>query len=59
MPTILLEFLLPWAWGISSQLLQQSAAAAPDLGDGVAPPGITKLKWYGKKALVEESWLNS
>ena len=28
-PTILLGFLLPWTWGISSQLLQHSAAAAP------------------------------
>ena len=36
-PTILLGFLLPWAWGISSQLLQQSAAAAPYLGQGVSP----------------------
>ena len=26
MPTILLGFLFPWTWGISSQLLQQSAA---------------------------------
>ena len=34
--TILLGFLLPWAWGISSQLLQQSAAAAPYLGWGVS-----------------------
>ena len=34
-PTILLEFLLPWAWGISSWLLQQSTAAAPYLGWGV------------------------
>ena len=30
-------FLLPWMWGISSWLLQQSAAAAPYLGRGVAP----------------------
>ena len=30
-PTILLEFLLPWAWGISSWLLQQSAATVPYL----------------------------
>ena len=30
-------FLLPWAWGISSRLLQQSAAAAPYLGWGVSP----------------------
>ena len=28
-PTILLGFLLPWTWGLSSRLLQQSAAAAP------------------------------
>ena len=28
---------VPWTWGISSWLLQQSAAAAPDLGCGVAP----------------------
>ena len=36
-PTILLGFLLPWTWDISSRLLQQSAAAAPDLGRGVSP----------------------
>ena len=35
-PTILLGFLLPWTWGISSQLLQQSVAAAPYLGGGVS-----------------------
>ena len=34
-----LGFLLPWTWGISSQLLQQSTAAAPYLGHGVAPLG--------------------
>ena len=34
-PTILLGFLLPRTWGISSLLLQQSAAAAPYLGWGV------------------------
>ena len=33
-PTILLGFLLPWTWGISSWLLQQSAAIAPYLGRG-------------------------
>ena len=38
-PTILLGFLLPWKWGISSQLLQQSAAAAPYLGQ-VTPPDL-------------------
>ena len=36
-PTFLLGFLLPWTWGISSRLLQQSAAAAPYLGRGVSP----------------------
>ena len=30
-------FLFPWVWGISSQLLQQSAAIAPYLGRGVSP----------------------
>ena len=33
-PTILLGFLLLWTWGISSGLLQQSAATAPYLGLG-------------------------
>ena len=37
-PTILLGFLLAWAWGISSRLLQQSTATAPYLGWGVSPP---------------------
>ena len=31
-PTVLLGFLLPWMWGISSRLLQQSAPTAPYLG---------------------------
>ena len=31
-PTILLGFFLPWAWGLSSWLLQQSTATAPYLG---------------------------
>ena len=43
-PTLLLGFLLPWTWGISSQLLQQSAAAAPYLGRRVSthscPPDL-------------------
>ena len=42
-PTILLGFLLPWTWGISSWLLQQSAAAAPYLGRGVSPLGPPEL----------------
>ena len=36
-PIVLLGFLLPWTWGISSRLLQQSAAIAPYLGRGVSP----------------------
>ena len=35
-PTVLLGFLLPWVWCISSRLLHQSAAAAPYLGRGVS-----------------------
>ena len=31
-PTVLLAFLLPWTWGISSWLLQKSAASALSLG---------------------------
>ena len=38
-PTVLLGFLLLWMWGISSRLLQQSAAAAPYLGwGGISSP---------------------
>ena len=44
-PTILLGFLLPWTWGISSQLLQQSAAAAPYLGQGVSSHGRPSWPW--------------
>ena len=33
-PPVLPGLLLPWTWGISSRLLQQSAAAAPYLGRG-------------------------
>ena len=36
-PTVLLGFVLLWAWGISSWLLQQSSAAAPYLGRRVSP----------------------
>jgi len=38
-PMVLLGFLLPWMWGISLRLLQQSAAAPPDLEHGIAPLG--------------------
>ena len=36
---------LPWTWGISSRLLQQSAAAAPNLGRGVSSHGCPSWPW--------------
>ena len=44
-PTILLGFLLPWTWGISSWLLHQSAAAAPYLEQGVSPHHHPSWPW--------------
>ena len=44
-PTILPGFLLPWTWGISSRLLQQSAAAAPYLGRGVSLHSHPSWPW--------------
>ena len=44
-PTFLLGFLLPWTWGLSSRLLQQSAAAAPYLWCGVAPFSHAPAPW--------------
>ena len=35
-PTVLHGFLLPWTWGISSCVLQQSAATAPNFGRGMS-----------------------
>ena len=43
-------FLLPWAWGISSRLLQQSAATAPYLGWRVSLYTDTYITWV---------WVNS
>ena len=50
-------FLLPWTQGLSSRLLQKSAAAPPYLGRGVAPPGCAPVplqpgceSWTIKKA---------
>ena len=43
--TILLGFLLPWAWGIPSQLLQQSVATTPYLGRGVSPHSRPSWPW--------------
>ena len=44
-PTVLLRFLLPWTWGISSRLLQQSAATARYLGWSC--PSLT---WMGSSS---------
>jgi len=44
-PTILVGFLLPWTWGISSQLLQQSAATSPYLEQGVFPHSHPSWPW--------------
>ena len=44
-PTLLLRFLSPWSWGISSLLLQQSTAAAPYLGWGVSHQGHPSWHW--------------
>ena len=44
-PTVLLGLLLPWLWGIYSQLLQQSAATAPYLGRGVSHQGRPYWPW--------------
>ena len=50
-PTDLLGFLLPWTWGISSWLLQQSTAAAPYLGRGVGPLGHCPWPWMWSSSL--------
>ena len=52
-PIILLGILLPWTWGISSWLLQQSAAAASYFGLGLVPLGhlpMTNIYWIMEKA---------
>ena len=66
-PTILLGFLLPWTWDISSWLLQQSTAAAPYLGRGVSPLAYSRysinFSWISDctsyKNLQRLSWLSS
>ena len=52
-PTVLLGLLLPWMWGMASRLLQQSTAAAPYLGHGVAPLGRRPDLRHGDRA---EAW---
>ena len=47
-PTVLLGFLLPWTWGISSWLLKQSIVASAHCGAGAASGGwktILTCKW--------------
>ena len=44
-PMVLLGFLLPWTWVISSGLLQQSTAAAPYLEWGVSPHSRLSWSW--------------
>ena len=44
-PTILLGFLLPLTCGISSRLLQQSAATTPYFGRGVSPHRRPSWPW--------------
>ena len=44
-PTVLLGFLLLWTWGVSSRLLQQSAATAPYIERGVSPFGRHSWPW--------------
>ena len=49
-PTILFGFLLSWTWGMTSQLLQQSADAAPYFGYGVAP--LSRSPWNLENSAV-------
>ena len=44
-PTVLLGFLLPWMWCISSQLLQQSTATAPYFRWGISPHSRPPWPW--------------
>ena len=48
-PTVLLGFLLPWMWDISSRLFQQSAATALYFGSGLHARG------EGERVLALES----
>ena len=57
-PTVLLGFLLPWMWDISSRLLQQSTAAALTLNKGylltAAPPDLEcRVALFSPPALVQ------
>ena len=56
-PTILLGFLLPLTWGISSRLLQQSTANASYLGQGVSPHGCPSWSLVAPLGLPEPAQL--
>ena len=53
--TVLLGFLLPWTWGISSRLLQPSAVSAPYLGWGVSPHSHPSWPCSGSHTVIQVS----
>ena len=55
-PTVLLGFLLPWTWDISSWLLQQSTVTAPYLGRGLSSHGCPSWSWMWHPILKAASW---
>ena len=57
-PTVLLGFLLPWMWGISSQVLQQSAATIPYLGHGIVPLSHFPWPWTWGSSSWPCLWLS-
>ena len=44
-PTFLLGFLLPWMWGVSLRLLQQSVASTPYLRGGMSTHCRPSWRW--------------
>ena len=57
--TVLPVFLLPWTRGLSSWLLPQSTAAAPDLRRGVAPLSRARApSWNISDMLLEKDVIN-
>ena len=57
-PTILRVFILPWMWGISSWLLQQSAATATYLGRGISPHWNHSWPWTWS-SFYRPSWAHA
>ena len=56
-PTVLLGFLIPWTWGISSRLLQQSTATAPYLGWEVSPHHRPSWPWTWNSSSPLTVWI--